>query len=314
MKQKRYYLILLLLIVLISCSTPKYSIEDNHFKIVRIAPGPEDMVLDTFSGKERIIIACTDRRNDLQGNIYSLNIHNNEISKFYRINEPENYEIKPLGIDIFKFNNEVYLLVVSRDFEMSKIVKYKISGNNLEFIKDYKNEMIDSPNAVTFDGKDGFYISNDKIFKGDIIHTKFNSESERIISKLKFPNGVIVIDSLLIFAETTGNRIKMQNLQNKKIKKVCRIKGADNIKLSGDKILVSGHPSFFRFFYHRKSQSKKSPSRIYEINIKNKSKKLLFSDSGATISAASTALICKDKFYISQIFDDFIIVIDLIKD
>ena len=58
---------------------PFFSISQSYEKIT-VGAGPEDFVLDTFQGNERLIISCDERRDKdsiVQGDIWTLDIKTN---------------------------------------------------------------------------------------------------------------------------------------------------------------------------------------------------------------------------------------------
>jgi hypothetical protein len=50
---------------------------------------------------------------------------------------------------------------------------------------------------------------------------------------------------------------------------------------------------------------------IYAINPYTKSKRVIYYNKGEEISAASTAIIYRDKLYICQIFDNFVLSVKM---
>ena len=89
------------------------------------------------------------------------------------------------------------------------------------------------------------------------------------------------------------------------------MKGADNIRLDGTNLVVAGHLKFGKFLKHMKNSNKKSPTAIFTINKDTHETNLLYYNTGEVISAASTGLIYDHKLYIAQVFDNFILEVNL---
>lgn len=89
--------------------------------------------------------------------------------------------------------------------------------------------------------------------------------------------------------------------------------GYDNITRYGDELIVVAHPKPLKFLAHMKNAKKPSPGITYAI--KNRTKepttRVLFADDGKRISCNSTGLIYKNRLYICQVFEPFILEVDL---
>jgi hypothetical protein len=89
--------------------------------------------------------------------------------------------------------------------------------------------------------------------------------------------------------------------------------GYDNITRYGDELIVVAHPKPLKFLAHMKNAKKPSPGITYAI--KNRSKepttRVLFADDGKRVSCNSTGLIYKNRLYICQVFEPFILEVDL---
>ena len=60
-----------------------------------------------------------------------------------------------------------------------------------------------------------------------------------------------------------------------------------------------------------KNKEKISPSIVYEMDLDSNTKTILFEDNGDIISAASGAIRYKNKLYIAQVFENFILCVNL---
>lgn len=302
---------------------------------ITIAPGPEDMVLDTFFNQTRLIISCNSRRKNEKpfSEIMQYNLTTGETSILKRKNDTTK-NFNPHGIDIRKIGNEVWLYVISHNDNENKqeVITYKVFENSLAYIHTYTHPLIVSPNDVGIVSNGSFYITNDakkrnnileKIFakrSSTIIYmqTQLNGETKIAAQKLAFANGILVLDSIAYISTTQLKELNEYKIDKDgtllKIKNLAPIKGMDNISIYKDWLIVTSHSNFLKFIKHASNDKKQSPSKIYAINRKTGEYKILFSDNGKKISAASTALIYKGNLYISQVFDDFIVKVKLNED
>ena len=298
-------------------------------------PGPEDMLLDSLSSAvPRLILSCDERRKKeaYSAEICFININQSDsLFLFERIGEPDDLNFHPHGIDLIQIGAKVFLYVISHDdaSDMHYILKYEVVEDKLKFIHAYTHALMTSPNSVKALGNGGFIVTNDRKKRNNILNLLLRKRdgalvyfdgknSYRIIEHhLGFPNG-IGIDTKqkrLYITTTTQNEfltygyndafeLELEDCQSP-------LKGGDNIRIHGEMLLTTGHPHSMKFIQHMNNKKKYSPSKIYSYDTQTKLLKEVFSDDGAMISAASTALIFKNKMYVSQVFNDFILSIDL---
>lgn len=329
-------LFILISILFFACKT----IPNSHFtfhsidKII-IAPGPEDMVLDTFSSKPRLIISCSARRKNEKpfAEIMQYDLISGEKKILERKNDVTK-SFNPHGIDIRKIGSTIWLYVISHNDAENKqeIITYKVFENHLEYTQTFTHPLIVSPNDITIAPDASFYVTNDakkrnnmmeKIWakrSSTIIHmqTQLNEEAKIATKNLAYANGIFCLDTIVFISTTQRKELNEYNIQANgtllKTKNLARIKGMDNISMYKDWLIVPAHLKFIKFIKHVSKSENKSPSVVYAINRKTGEQKVLFSDDGKKISAASTALIYKGYMYISQVFDDFILKIKLNED
>jgi hypothetical protein len=115
-------------------------------------------------------------------------------------------------------------------------------------------------------------------------------------------------------ASTMPGEVYQYSFSNGKLSNkttIAKVKGADNIRLDGNNLVVAGHLKFGKFLKHMKNSNKKSPTAIFTINKDSHEKNLIYYNSGEVMSAASTGLIYDHKLYIAQVFDNFILEVNL---
>jgi len=302
--------IFFLLFIPLGCfsqKTTKYTISD----------GPEDFVVDSFSSTPRLIISCHNRRDTAQKGksyFYSFDIQSKAIKKNKRKNEPENLKLNLIGIDIEKINENIFLYATNYRKFNHCIIKYLLKGDSLTYIKSFKSPFIYKPNDVAvYHGN--FIVSQCKYINGSIVYCDSTGNCKEIKRNVNFPNGVYLEnDTTFYYSSTLDNLLMKGTINSSGIfhkTKIRKIKGADNILVNGDDIYITSHPRFIKFLKHTKHENKKSPIAIYRITKGNKKSKKIYSDNGKNISAASSAIVYKNKLYISQIFNDYILEVEL---
>ncbi|MCP4442338.1 MAG: hypothetical protein GY810_25815 [Aureispira sp.] len=337
----KYCVIIIGLCFLGACSViPKDTTPSAQTKRIETGMGPEDMVLDELSESPRLLISCNDHRQQEKapmGNIYQVDLMGNSLksSVLPRVQEPAGLIFHPHGIDLLKDDEgKVCLFVISHDDFMNRhfVLKYQVFEDSLLFLAAYEHKLMHSPNAVVAKTDGGFYISNDhgkrgnnlelilKQKKGNIVYCDSDTNWVTVADKLIFPNGLSIAkekhSQYLYVATTIHNHVfryemdKDGNLLERE--KVSKLVGGDNMRQYNDLLLVPGHLRTLAFVRHFKDPNKPSPSVVYAVDRKGKQQHVLYSNKkGDQIGAASTAVIYKDHMYISQVFQPFILQVQL---
>lgn len=323
---------------------PKNTTSPDEVKRIHSGMGPEDMVLDELSGSARLLLSCNDHRlreKAPMGNIYQIDLTQDSLKAVIlpRMQEPAGLVFHPHGIDLLKDETgKICLYVISHDNFMDRhfVLKYELFRDSLVFLAAYEHKLMNSPNAVVARKDGGFYISNDhgkrgnqlevilRQKKGNIVYCDKDTNWVTVADKLIYPNGLSIdiqeynkdsVQRYFYVATTIHNHIfryKMDedgNLSNRK--KIAKIKGGDNIRQHQDLLLLPAHLKVFAFVSHFKNPQKLSPSVVYAVNKKSKERYVLYANEGKQISAASTAIIYKDRLYISQVFQPFVLQVKI---
>ncbi|MBL7779405.1 MAG: hypothetical protein JNK66_14080 [Chitinophagales bacterium] len=313
-------------VLLNSCYTlPKYLQTDA--KSINSGPGPEDMVIDSMN--DRILVSCSARRKSEQdyGEIEALYPLAQYTTPLVRVNEPIDLSFNPHGIDLVKVNEKWFLLVVNHEHKtnINSVLKYEVYADTLRFISKTVHPLIVSPNAVCGLSNGDFIVSNDARKKGNAWEILFKLKHGQIIychdtvctvatEGYCYANGIEYENGKVFLASTMQNKVWQFDIENKKLinrVEIGRVKGADNIRLYGQELIVPGHLRFVAFLKHYKNAEKLSPSTVFRINPTTKTTVPIFYDNGKKISAASTALIWKGKLYVSGVFNPQIAVVPL---
>lgn len=320
---------LIVSIILVSCGLPRSSVNYSKTEKIITGPGPEDFVLDTITNptKPRIIVSCNERRsNDISKNgFYSVDINSNKCTQLILKNMPASQlEMRPHGIDIVLENDGILrLYAINHNDKVNKqyVVKFKVFENYLEFEAEYYTPLITSPNDVSGKQDGSFFTTNDsrkrgsliepllKLKWGSVIHSEQNGTANYKFSKRYcYANGVFVSDNGIYVSTTRQNKLFFVDYKTNKKKMVGRGKGLDNITLANNSLIVTAHLKQIKFIKHAQDSNKISPTVVYAYDLSTKKRTCLYSNSGKEISAASTAILYKNKLYISQVFDGFILV------
>lgn len=300
---------------------------------IHVGPGPEDMVLDTFTrhSSPRLLISCTERRHNAtaDGSIWVLDLSTQKAQVFPRQGEPEGLGFRPHGLDLVRRNDgTVRLYAVNHQDSLRRqwIMEYAVLDDHLQFVAAHENSgMLTSPNDVCADPKGGFYWSNDAssrknafiepVFgiRGGYVGHKSDSSGgrwDKSATKFAYPNGIGVWNGDLYISTVIQSRVfrfKNQDITAKP-KKICTVVGGDNLSFLPDgRILVTAHLRQIKFLTHMKKSENKSPSVVYLVNPQTGDKKVVYANDGHAISTASTAIWFDGYLYVCQVFDGFIL-------
>ncbi len=343
MKHFHILSILLLLGCLIaSCArVPK----DSSYETKRIitGPGAEDLVIDTVvSNFPRLLVSCVERRDrnvNFEGDIYEINLNTDESRPLKRVGEPDDFIFQPHGIDfICDAKGACYLYAVSHlKKEKSKgidegahfVVKYLVKQQELIYQATYTSPLFTSPNAVAALPNGSFYVTNDakkhlsitesmlKQKKSTVVFYDSRYDDYLVAAKdLAFANGISIVDDKVYVATTRQGKLfvyqKDAGGRLTSPEKVASIMGQDNLRTYGDKFILPVHPKSFAFLRHYKDAKNISPTVVYTIDPYNRPRKeVLYADSGKEISAGTTGIIYNNHLYIGQVFEAFVLKVDL---
>jgi arylesterase / paraoxonase len=298
-------------------------------------PGPEDIAIDRES--EILYISSHERREkNKTGYIFSLDLKKeSKIPSKIDTNYPEKFA--PHGIFFFKISGIKKLYVISHpklvDGEGHTIEIFKIEKDKMIHEATLKNELLLSPNDlfVTQDGK--IFVSNDVPSGGQfgqILHVLFRLNSSPIsyyngkkwsllTEKTAFGNGILLqkesgkeylYRSSHVYESVWKYELTYAGSGDPKLKLVKTIdlgSGPDNLEgEENGNLLVAAHKSNMRFMGHAGNKEKTSPSQVFRI-FPDGAIQEIYANDGEEISAASTGLSYKNKLFISQVFEPFIL-------
>lgn len=322
------------ILVLASCS--QQPIFNRDYNRIEVGPGPEDMALDTINGMERLIVSCSERRSSdySQNGFYDYNIKREKLVLLAIEGLPKSIQLRPHGIDIALVDGVKTLYCVNhekneKDYPpkgRQSILVFELLENKVIFKEQLTSEILISPNDVCTDYRGGIYVSNDSRERNNFFEKLFELRRSTVIhyngtnwefvgDKLKYANGVGVLNNRL-FVTGTQEKVVISYEIREGGKLTDRIdipsmKGNDNVTFYGNKLVTTAHLDFLKFLKHVKHQEKPSPCAVYTIDLKSHQLDTLYLDNGSVLSAASTGLIYKQKLYVSQVFNPYILEIPL---
>ena len=304
--------------------------------------GPEDLAIDTFHGRPRLIISSLDRRGDetTLGKIFQIDLETKEITELHRDpTEPEEIRntFRPHGLDLQRVGEETYLYVIVHGdrYEPKKdwVVQYRLQKDKLVYKNHFpelqgntEEEFFIQSNDVAADGVSGFYVTNSsntksrmaylkwllRVHSAPTVHYDFSTEKWQRIGSLKIHgNGVFLLKDQLLIADTEGNRISSLSGPNFGSEEIASddIPLPDNINRGpDDSILITSHDSIFKFIFHSLNLTSSGGSviRATVADEKMRMHKLFVTD-GKAISAPSSAVYYNGALYIGQVFDSFLL-------
>jgi len=303
---------------------------DYCYQKISLGYGPEDIVIDTITNpaQPKLLVSCNSRRKTEKdmSEIFVYDIKSQSTSIIKRV-EPDDLCFNPHGIDLVNVHDSLILLVVShcRANKTNSIFRYYWKNNTLYFLEKITDPAYTSPNAVSGFSDGSFLVSNDANKQGNIFEVLFRQKKAKVIyckngtasfadAKVCYGNGILVNGNTIYQASTMPGEVYQYSFVNGKLANkttIAKVKGADNIRLDGYNLVVAGHLKFGKFLKHMKNSNKKSPTAIFTINKDTHETNLLYYNTGEVISAASTGLVYNHKLYIAQVFDNFILEVNL---
>lgn len=330
MKNKLRRLLFMFPLALILCCLEQTGLAQTVVDRIELKPGPEDMVLDTLHGTPTLIISCCGRREADKpfGEIVRLNLLTGKQELMERLNEPEDILFRPHGI--YLDGDLLYVISHEKEPDYHPVLVYRVDGKQLDFVDLVFTGQQHSPNALVT-GPDGeIYLVNDSGKRGSIMEKALrlkrasvvklvkNSagiwEAEMVASKLGYPAGINRIGDRLYVGDAVLHKIHVYRIHADGLSpegEISKLKGNDNIRLYGDQLLTPGHVKPFKFIGHAKKPDKKSPVAVYLANPLTGEHRTIYSTDGSTISGGSTAIIFQNRLYICQVFDPYILRVEL---
>jgi hypothetical protein len=299
---------------------------------IPLKPGPEDMVLDTLHGDPALIISCSGRRETDKpyGEMLHYNLISGKQMVMKRLHEPSEILFRPHGI--YMDGDLLYVISHEKEPDYHPVLVYRVDGNQLDFVELISTSHQHSPNAlVTGPGRE-IYLVNDSGKRGSMMEkalklkrasveklTKGSDgtwKAEMVADKLGYPAGINRIGDHLYVGDAVLHKIHVYQISKdglSPVGEISKLKGNDNIRIYKGQLLTPGHVKAMKFIKHAKKPEKKSPVDVYQVDPATGEHSVIYSTDGSTISGGSTAIIYDNHLYICQVFDPFILKVELVK-
>lgn len=297
---------------------------------IPLMPGPEDMVLDTLHGDPALLISCCARRDSHKpyGEILKYNLKTGNQEVLERKNEAEEILFRPHGI--YMDADLLYVISHEREPDYHPVLVYRIEGDHLEFLELIHTDGQHSPNALVTGPNGEIYLANDsgkrgsmlekalKLKRASVVKIQKNPQgtwqAETVADKLGYPAGINRTGDQIYVGDAVLHRIHVYRIEGGGLSpagEISKLKGNDNIRIYQGQLLTPGHVKVLKFIKHAKKSEKKSPVDVYLADPSTGQVTTIFSTDGSAISAGSTAIIYNHCLYICQIFDPFILKVEL---
>lgn len=330
MKPRLLSILFTLLLGIISCCIPQPVVAQTVLERIQVQPGPEDMVLDTSRMGPRLIISCCGRREIHKpfGGMVSLDLRTGEQYVMKRMNEPEGILFRPHGI--YLDGDLLYVISHEKEPDYHPVLLYRVDGKQLHFVEEIFTDHQHSPNALVTGPRGEIYLVNDsgkrgsmwekalKLKRASVEKLEKSSdgswEAETVATGLGYPAGINRMGDELFVGDAILRRIHPYMITPEGLiptGEIKGLKGNDNIRIYQGQLLVPGHVKPLKFIKHAKNPEKLSPVDVFLANPGTGEHTTLFSTNGETISGGSTSIIYGKQLYISQVFDPWILKVEL---
>jgi hypothetical protein len=297
---------------------------------IQVQAGPEDMVLDTSHTGPRLLISCCARRevHKPYGEMISLDLTSGKNIEMKRINEPEDILFRPHGI--YLDGDLLYVISHEKEPDYHPVLIYRVRGEELSFVDLVNTDKQHSPNALVTGSNGEIYLVNDSGKRGSlwekILRLKRANlvklfkdkegiwQGEVVADKLAYPAGINRLGDRLFVGDAVLHQIRPYMITPEGLIPTGAIKGLkgnDNIRIYQGQLLTPGHVKPMKFIGHAKKPEKLSPVDVFLANPETGEHRVLYSTNGESISGGSTAIIWEKHLYICQVFDPWILKVEL---
>lgn len=321
-----------ILLLLTGCSVQEVSTLPSHR--ITVGAGPEDMVLDLTRETPRLLISCAARRDSQQpfGEIVAYTPATGNTDTLTRTGMPDTLFFQPHGIFLDSMSDPPLLYSISHEHDegFHPVYVWEVGDSTLDFRELISSELLNSPNALTLGPNGELFVVNDagdrenvmeKIFRlnrANIIRMEKNAdgkwEAAVAAEGLGLPAGINRIGTTLYAGDAVNHLLHVYEIIGTELvaqAPVEGLRGNDNIRVIDNKLYTTGHVKPLKFVAHTQSPDKRSPVEVWEYDPAREKLTSLYYTDGTTISAGSTALLLNGTLYISQVFEPFILKVDL---
>ncbi|TGL63359.1 arylesterase [Leptospira sarikeiensis] len=331
----------ILSLFVLDCSGDVKDIPLKNCSKVSGMPGPEDLAVDREAGL--LYVSSHERRiKDQEGKIYFIELNSTGLQpKLLETEYPKNF--RPHGISLLNKDGKYRLYVISHItlykehsievFERTEKPSANSKAGKWKHIQTLQDPLVTSPNDLSVASGNEIFVSNDHGeggFMTYLFHDLFRMKRSEIAyydgktwsslgNPISLGNGVLYVkradgkEFLYRSAFNESSVLKFDIIRNNgkltlgEPKSILLEGGPDNLEIDEKgTIFTVTHPSVMKFLKHASNAESHAPTKIFTIS-PDDSIREIFSNSGELISAGSTALSYKERIYIAQVFNDFIL-------
>ncbi len=315
---------------ILSCCLAQGGLAQSVVERIPVPPGPEDMVLDTSGTYPRLLISCSGRRevHKPYGELIALDLSTGKQGIMSRLDEPDSILFRPHGI--YLDGDLLYVISHEKEPTYHPVLLYRVEGDQLHFVDLIHTGFQHSPNALVTGPQGEIYLVNDSGKRGSLLEKALKLKRASVVRLVKdrdgkwegstvaehlgYPAGINRIGKQLFVGDAVLHRIHPYLITGDGLiatGEIRDLKGNDNIRIYEGQLLTPGHVKPLKFVRHAGDPEKKSPVEVFLANPETGTHKVLYSTDGSDISAGSTAIIYGRYLYISQVFDPWILKVEL---
>jgi arylesterase/paraoxonase len=301
-----------------------------------IAPGTEDVTIDTRSGLA--YVSTDDRRNseNSRGAIYAFDIHQTDTLQLISTDVPADFH--PHGISLWTGpGGEQRLFVVNHRTEISETVSahaieiFDIEADGrLTHAKSIEYEALHSPNDVIAVGPRSFYATNDRAYHSGIMSSLeayfglplvgvsyFDGETGRIVADgITYANGInISADGNQIYvSELLARRIRIYDREPASgdlsfVRALAVPTAPDNIEVDTvGNLWIGGHPRIMDFPAHAADPNHIAPSHAVRLDPNTGDAETVLMALDGELNASSVATMHDGVLIVGAVFDDHVLL------
>jgi hypothetical protein len=297
---------------------------------IPLKPGPEDMVLDTLHGEPALLISCCERRDGQNpyGELIRYKLLSGKQEVLERREEPPGLLFRPHGI--YLDGNRLYVISHEREPDYHPVLVYRVYEDHLKFLELINTTGQHSPNALVTGPGGEIYLVNDSGKRGSMLEKALKLKrasvmkltkrsdgqwsAEMVAARLGYPAGINRIGDQLYVGDAILHKIHVYQITKEGLSpvgEISKLKGNDNIRIHRGQLLTPGHVKPLKFIGHARKPEKLSPVDVFMADPDGGEVRIIYSTDGSAISGGSTAIIYGDHLYISQIFEPFLLKVEL---
>lgn len=300
-------------------------------------PGPEDIELDLSGPAARLIVSAVERRKAAQGAIFAIPVGQDGALGAPRALEVvgrDDTPFVPHGISLVgEAKPRLYVINhIARDRHAVEV--FRLDGERLAFVDRLTSPLLTTPNDLVTLADGQIYVTNTGRTSGiagalalllvrrlgSVVHHKDGRWTE-VATGIAFANGIALApDGGALYVAGTRDkalyvfrRDPRTGTLGAESRTIVIGSGVDNLTWTdGNTLVLAAHPSLFPFVLHASGVRQRSPSEVYRVDVSGaRAPELVFADDGTRVSAASTAILWRDRLYMGQVFSPGVIACSL---